>query len=56
MKFVPTKPGLGVELDEKACERYPHKNHHIPFFDGNLNAELRGDYQPFLRAAAESMP
>jgi galactonate dehydratase len=47
--IVPTKPGLGVELDEKACERYPHKTHHIPFFDGSLNAELRDDYQPFVR-------
>jgi galactonate dehydratase len=49
--IVPTRPGLGVELDEEACKRHPHKPHQIPFFDGSLNAEVHGDYQPFVRPA-----
>jgi galactonate dehydratase len=48
---VPTKPGLGVELDETACARYPHKPHDIPFFSGKMFASVRSeDAVPFLRA------
>jgi galactonate dehydratase len=49
--IVLTKPGLGVELDEEACKRRPHKTHHVPFFDGRLNVEAHGDYRPFVRPA-----
>ena len=55
--IVPTKPGLGVELDENACERHPHKPHDIPFFDGRLNVDPHKDYQPFVGpAGAASRP
>ena len=46
---VPTKPGLGVELDEAACERYPHQPQNNPFFDGKLTSHLPADTVPFVR-------
>ena len=52
--IVPTKPGLGVELDESACARHPHKPHDVPFFDGRLNVDPHKDYQPFVGPAGAS--
>lgn len=35
--IVPTKPGLGVELNEDACGRYPYTPYDLPIFDGTMN-------------------
>jgi galactonate dehydratase len=35
--LVPTKPGLGVELNEAACARYPYTPYDLPIFDGSMN-------------------
>lgn len=35
--LAPTAPGLGVELIEEACARYPYKPLNVPLFDGSLN-------------------
>jgi galactonate dehydratase len=35
--LVPTAPGLGVELIEEACARYPYEPYNVPLFDGSIN-------------------
>ena len=35
--LAPTAPGLGVELHEEACARYPYAAQDIPLFDGTIN-------------------
>ena len=49
---VPTKPGLGVELNEAACARYPHKSHEVPFFNGTMSTSVRSEHGvAFLKPA-----
>ena len=35
--LAPTAPGLGVELIEAACARYPYAPFNVPLFDGSMN-------------------
>jgi galactonate dehydratase len=35
--LAPTAPGLGVELNEEACGRYPYAPYNVPLFDGSMN-------------------
>ena len=35
--LAPTAPGLGVELNEEACARFPYAPHDVPLFDGSIN-------------------
>ncbi|QQA43512.1 mandelate racemase/muconate lactonizing enzyme family protein [Pelagovum pacificum] len=35
--LAPTAPGLGVELIEEACARFPYEPYDVPFYDGSLN-------------------
>ncbi len=35
--LVPTAPGLGVELNEEACAKYPYQPFDVPLFDGSIN-------------------
>ena len=35
--LAPTAPGLGVELIEEACERFPYEPFDVPLFDGTIN-------------------
>jgi galactonate dehydratase len=35
--LAPTAPGLGVELIEEACARYPYAPYDVPLFDGSMN-------------------
>ncbi len=35
--MVPTRPGLGVEINEDACGRYPYTPYDLPIFDGSMN-------------------
>jgi len=35
--LAPTAPGLGVELIEEACSRFPYADHDVPLFDGTIN-------------------
>jgi galactonate dehydratase len=35
--LAPTAPGLGVELIEEACGRYPYAPYNVPLFDGSMN-------------------
>jgi galactonate dehydratase len=35
--LAPTAPGLGVELVEEACGRYPYAPYNVPLFDGSMN-------------------
>ena len=34
--LAPTAPGLGVELNEEACRRYPYADYDVPLFDGTM--------------------
>lgn len=36
--LAPTAPGLGVEIDEEACARFPYAPHDVPLFDGSINS------------------
>lgn len=36
--LAPTAPGLGVEINEEACKRYPYVDHDVPLFDGSMNS------------------
>ena len=47
--LAPTAPGLGVELNEAACARYPYQPQNNPFFDGKLTSHLPADTLPFVR-------
>ncbi len=35
--MVPTAPGLGVELNEEACAKFPYQPYDVPLFDGSIN-------------------
>jgi galactonate dehydratase len=35
--LAPTAPGLGVELNEDACAKYPYAPFDVPLFDGSIN-------------------
>jgi galactonate dehydratase len=35
--MVPTAPGLGVELIEEACARFPYQPYNVPIWDGSIN-------------------
>ena len=35
--MVPTTPGLGVELIEEACARYPYQPYNVPIWDGSIH-------------------
>jgi galactonate dehydratase len=35
--LAPTAPGLGVQLNEEACARFPYAPHDVPLFDGSIN-------------------
>jgi galactonate dehydratase len=35
--LAPTVPGLGVELIEEACSRFPYAPYNVPLFDGTMN-------------------
>lgn len=35
--MVPTTPGLGVELIEEACARFPYQPHNLPIFEGTIH-------------------
>ncbi len=35
--LAPTAPGLGVEIDEDACGRFPYQPTDVPLFDGSMN-------------------
>jgi galactonate dehydratase len=43
--LAPTAPGLGVELIEEACTRYPYEPFDVPLFDGSMNTSgvAKGD-------------
>ncbi len=36
---APTAPGLGVELVEEACAKFPYEPYDVPLFDGTINTK-----------------
>jgi galactonate dehydratase len=46
--LVPTAPGLGVELNEAACARYPYQPYDVPIFSGAMTTEGVADGLPTL--------
>ncbi len=37
--LVPTAPGLGVELIEEACAKFPYEPYDLPIFTGDMNVK-----------------
>jgi galactonate dehydratase len=35
--LAPTAPGLGVELNEEACARFPYEAYDLPLYDGSMS-------------------
>ena len=35
--LAPKAPGLGVELIEEACAKFPYQPFDVPLFDGSMN-------------------
>jgi galactonate dehydratase len=52
--MVPTSPGLGVELIEGACARFPYKPYDVPLFDGTINLAGVADGAPVLRDSSKT--
>jgi galactonate dehydratase len=46
--LAPTAPGLGVELIEEACTRYPYQAHDVPLFDGSINTAGVAEGDPVM--------
>jgi galactonate dehydratase len=44
--LVPDAPGLGVELNEEACAKYPYAPYDVPLFDGTMNTAGIADGRP----------
>lgn len=50
--LVPDAPGLGVDIDEEACLRYPHRPHALRHYIGKLTDIRPADAKPFFRVEA----
>lgn len=50
--LAPTAPGLGVELVEEACARFPYVPTDVPLFDGTINTGGVATGAPTLTGAA----
>ena len=49
---IPDKPGLGIDLDEAAIEKYPYKPHPLRHFGGNLTDIRPKQAKHYLKAEA----
>jgi galactonate dehydratase len=47
--IVPTAPGLGVELIEEACARFPYQPYNVPIFDGTIHLAGMSNGEAVLR-------
>ena len=54
--LAPTAPGLGVELVEEACARFPYAPYDVPLFDGTMNVSGVATGTPTLTSAAAPAP
>ena len=50
---MPTAPGLGVELNEEACARFPYEPYDLPIFTGDMNTRGVADGRPVVDGAGE---
>jgi galactonate dehydratase len=48
--IVPSTPGLGVELNEEACARFPYQPYDLPIFTGAMSTDGVADGLPVLNA------
>ncbi len=52
--IIPNKPGIGIELNEKGIEKYPHKPHPLRHYRGDLTAiRPQGAKEWFTRNTAK---
>jgi galactonate dehydratase len=51
--LVPTAPGLGVELIEEACARFPYEPYDLPIFGGEMNTRGVADGKPVVGGAGQ---
>ena len=52
--LVPTAPGLGVELNEEACARYPYQPYDVPLFSEHMTSHGAADGEPTLNRAGKT--
>jgi galactonate dehydratase len=46
--LIPTRPGLGIELNEAALEKHPPKHYHLRHYRGDLTAIRPSDAQEWF--------
>jgi galactonate dehydratase len=51
--LVPTMPGLGVELIDEACARFPYQPYDLPIFTGAMNTRGVADGRPVVAEPGE---
>lgn len=51
--LVPTAPGLGVELHEEACARFPYEPYDLPIFSKDMNTRGVADGQPVVASRSD---
>src|SRR5215213_5405421 len=51
--LVPTMPGLGVELIDEACARFPYQPYDLPIFTGTMNTRGVADGRPVVAEPGE---
>jgi len=51
--LVPTAPGLGVELNEAACAKYPYEPYDVPIFSPDMTSRGVAEGLPTLDRGAE---
>jgi len=47
--LIPTRPGLGIELNEAALAKHPPKHYHLRHYRGDLTAIRPGDAREWFR-------
>lgn len=50
---IPDAPGLGVELREEACKRFPYQPTDLPIFSGDTNTRGVADGQPVVASHSD---
>jgi galactonate dehydratase len=51
--MAPSAPGLGVELIEEACARFPYEPYDVPLFNGSINLAGVADGAPVMRESSK---
>lgn len=53
MMTIPKGPGLGIEIDEEACGRYPYRPYELRHYKGSLTDIRPPNATPFYKVTAD---